>query len=101
MNATRFVTSIGASLCAVLLSGVALAATWTEAGSAGRLPATAQNTTGAGALDEIVGNLLALTEVDMYLIRIGAPAIFSASTEDSPLNVPDPQLFLFNAAGLG
>jgi hypothetical protein len=91
-----------AAVLALLLTAEAEAAViWTEAGSAGRLPATAQVTTGAGVLDEIVGELRELSEVDMYAIVISDPLAFSAATVDGPLNVLDPQLFLFDDAGVG
>jgi len=74
--------------------------TWAEAGSAGNLPATANVTIGAGPLQAITGNLSTLTQVDMYLIQITNFLQFSATTQAGPNFVDDPQLFLFNAAGL-
>src|SRR5437016_4480378 len=50
------------------------AQTWNEAGDAGDLPATAQVTTGAGALTSIHGNLASPSDVDMYCIHVPDPA---------------------------
>lgn len=75
---------------------------WNEVGSAGSLPASAQVTTGLGDLTRITGNLVALSEVDMFQIRIEDPLAFSAVTVAAlGLHVPDPQLFLFDGAGRG
>jgi hypothetical protein len=74
---------------------------WFEIGSAGRLPATAQTAIGTGPLDVILGNLESLTEADMFLIWIVDPLVFSAITVDTGFNVNDPQIFLFDNAGLG
>jgi len=73
--------------------------TWTEAGSAGNLPGTANITTGAGPLQMILGNLLDVTEVDMFQIMISDFLNFSARTLGGVLDVNDPQLFLFDALG--
>lgn len=72
---------------------------WNELGSAGNLPGTANITSGAGSLDLISGNLMSVTEVDMYQIMISDFASFSAMTEDCIFCVDDPQLFLFDSAG--
>lgn len=82
----------------VLLAGVAGAATWTEIGDAGDLPATAQVTVGSGSLDSISGTKTP-NEADMFRIRILDPAAFSASTVGT--TGFDTQLFLFDASGLG
>ena len=92
---------MGLAVCATIACTSAVAGTWTEMGSAGRLPSTAQLITGSGPLTEIFGDLTELTEVDMYLIRISDPLGFSTYTLDSIFSVPDPQLFLFNYAGYG
>jgi hypothetical protein len=84
------------------------AAIWIEVGDAGRELAATQATYGVGSLNTIFGNLAApdpfesALDVDLYLIRITNPLNFSASTVNSPgLYVSDPQLFLFDSAGLG
>ena len=68
---------------------------------AGRFPATAQTVEGAGPVDVILGNLTSLTSVDTYRFKIVDPLNFSAMTTDTPFNVSDPQLFLFNKFGWG
>src|SRR5262245_47372329 len=73
--------------------------TWIES-SAGNLPSTANITIGPGPLRTILGNLSTLTEVDMYQIQLTDFLNFSATTQDGPNLVDDPQLFLFNTAGL-
>jgi hypothetical protein len=87
--------------CVLLVARPSLATpfTWTEVGSAGDLPATANVTAGGGPLQAILGNLLDILEVDMYLIKVANPVLFSAATEDGVFNVSDPQLFLFNDTG--
>ena len=72
---------------------------WTELGSAGNLPATANITTGTGSLLQILGNLTVVTQVDLFQIRISDFMNFSATTEDDGFVVDDPQLFLFNSSG--
>jgi hypothetical protein len=85
-----------------VISQCCFGAIWVETGSAGDLPATAQPTVGAGSLDSILGNLIAIDEVDMFSIRITSPLAFSARTiEQIGFNIPDPQLFLFSFAGRG
>jgi hypothetical protein len=98
----RALVKLFAIAAGVALAGPAWALTWTEMGSAGRLPATAQIVNVAGPLTQIDGNLDEATQVDMYRIHISDPINFSAATVNSPgIFVPDPQLFLFDAAGLG
>lgn len=58
-----------------------------------------QATFGPGALNYITGALSSANEVDMYLINITDPGVFSASTIG--LAAFDTQLFLFNANGRG
>lgn len=91
-----------------LMASSCLADLWVEVGEAGRDLATANVTDVAGTLDAILGNLAAADpndsafDVDLYRIYILDPVAFSASTVNSPgVNVSDPQLFLFNAGGLG
>jgi hypothetical protein len=95
---------LGASLLAA--GPVAGDTIWVEGlADAGDLPGTAQVTDGTGALTAILGNLdLPETiedglDIDLFKILILDPAGFSASTIGSAVN--DPQLFLFDAAGLG
>src|SRR5438067_8737876 len=89
-------------LCCVLFASPAFAGpfTWVEHGSAGNLPGTANITLGGFSLQEIIGNLMSPTEVDMYQIRITDFLNFSATTLEGVDLVNDPQLFLFNSAGL-
>jgi hypothetical protein len=94
----QFAVTLTVVLCTCGLSG---AATWTESGSAGSLPATAQDTVGLGVLSAIFGNLSTEVEVDMFRIRITDPLIFSAATLDGVGLVSDPKLFLFSGSGLG
>jgi hypothetical protein len=79
---------------------------WVETGSAGDVPATAQDTLGNGPLTEILGNLdynvdSSIYEVDLYRIRITDASSFSAATTAGDSNVSDPVLWLFDAAGHG
>lgn len=87
---------------AVLAVGTttASAATWSEGLDAGDLPATAQSPSGTGALTTISGVLPSTddNDVDMYRICITDPGAFSAKTAGT---ITDPQLFLFDSAGLG
>jgi hypothetical protein len=68
---------------------------WIEIADAGDLPGTAQVVTGSGPLDTISG-VMNNPDVDMYQIYISNPAAFSAYASAS-----DPQLFLFDQAGMG
>lgn len=89
----------------VLIQGVASASVWIESTSAGRTLAGAQNTTGTGSLDWILGSLDDNSpdtgkSVDLFRIRIVNPLIFSAATTAAPgFYVDDPQLFLFDSLG--
>jgi hypothetical protein len=64
------------------------------------LPGSAQNLTGTG-VTQIVGNLDFPLGVDMFRISITNFANFSAVTMGVAFGVPDTELFLFNASGLG
>jgi hypothetical protein len=76
-------------------------ATLVAASGAGPLPASAQDLTGIG-VTEIVGTLSDPLAVDMFAINILYPTGFSAYTVGSnPFSIPDPELFLFDASGLG
>lgn len=71
------------------------------ASGAGPLPASAQDLTGIG-VTEIVGTLSDPLAVDMFALHIWSPTGFSAYTvASSPFSIPDPELFLFDAAGNG
>jgi hypothetical protein len=71
-------------------------------GDAGDLPATAQVTAGIGALTSISGTIGSATDADLYQIFITGGGTFSATTASTPgTTLGDPQLFLFNAAGIG
>jgi hypothetical protein len=78
---------------------VALAVTWTEVGDAGDLPSSAQVVTGEGPVTSISGTLSDANDEDMYALCLVGGKTFSARTHGSA--VIDPQLFLFDAAGLG
>lgn len=75
---------------------------------AGELVATAQDTTGTGAvLESISGTLINLgteadpvDDVDLYKILITNPAAFSVTVTASLSDDNDAQLFLFDAAGI-
>jgi hypothetical protein len=100
----RILVAVLGALLGVTAS--AAAAPLLEVGDAGDLPGTALLTD--VGLDAILGNLSApdpndaIFDIDMYGLQIMDPFGFSASTVGSPgLNVEDPQLFLFTAAGVG
>jgi hypothetical protein len=78
------------------LVGQARAVAWIEAGDAGRLPATAQWTLGAGPLTSISG-VLSDGDVDLFAIQVTDPAAFSATV--SSLDLFDTVLFIFDSAG--
>ena len=85
---------------AILLGAPAGAAPWAEVGDAGDLPATAQIPNGLGSLDSITGVIFTSLDKDMYVIQITDPALFSATVLPAG-TLLDPQLFLFDAAGVG
>lgn len=72
----------------------AMAGHWTEIGDAGELPGTAQVVWGSGPLNTITGAYNG--DADMYQIYISDPPAFSAYA-----TAEDPQLFLFDADGMG
>jgi len=88
-----------------------LAYTVIEAGDAGELITTSQNTTGgSGALTTITGSLSSAGgagDADLYKIYISDPANFTATTVTGPkppgntFVPPDTMLFLFDASGKG
>jgi hypothetical protein len=91
------------SLVALLVlscAAPALADTVTASG-AGALPSTAQDLTGVN-VTQILGNLDFPFGVDMFKINITDFADFSAMTiGPGAFGVPDTELFLFDASGLG
>ena len=89
------------TLLPFLITVPALAQSWFETGDAGSLPSIAQAVGTPGPIDVILGNLDSLTDVDMYLFMIVDPLNFSARTIETGFSITDPQLFLFNASGLG
>ncbi len=90
------------AICAMLfvLAGgvnIARATLWTEVGDAGELPGTAQVVWGSGPLLTITGTYgSGAAGADMYEILIVNPAGFSAFAD-----AQDPQLYLFDASGMG
>lgn len=72
---------------------------WVEVGDAGRLPTSAQVTTGAGDLISIIGNLDDDLDVDVFKISVAGGGVFSATTVG--LSSVDTRLFLFDSAGIG
>jgi hypothetical protein len=72
------------------------------ASGAGSLPATAQDLSADASLSGILGTLAFPDGVDMFKINVLYPLEFAAYTVNAgALGVPDPELFLFNANGLG
>jgi hypothetical protein len=72
------------------------------ASGAGSLPGTAQDLSSDTSLTEIDGTLAFPDGVDMFKIDILNPLNFSAFTVSvGAFGVPDPELFLFDASGLG
>ena len=82
----------------VAIAGSNALGAWTEIGDAGDLPGTAQAVIGGGPLDSISGALGESDFGDMYKIKIYDPLGFSAATVGTGF---DPQLFLFDASGMG
>jgi hypothetical protein len=88
--------SLGLTL---ILPGVADTIVATGAGS---LPGTAEDLSSDASLTEIDGTLAFPDGVDMFKIDILNPLNFSAFTVSvGAFGVPDPELFLFDANGLG
>jgi hypothetical protein len=90
------------SLVAVLIFSCAAAAQAdiVTASGAGPLPGSAQDLTGLN-VTQIVGDLDFPDGVDMFKIDITDFADFSALTTGVAFGVPDTELFLFDAGGLG
>jgi hypothetical protein len=76
-----------------------------ETTDAGHTLGTAQITDGLGLLTSITGSITdSFDRADLYMIRIVDFANFSATTTGYPTGagfLPDTQLFLFDAAGMG
>jgi len=90
------------SLVAVLILSCAPAA-WANtviASGAGSLPSSAQDLTGIN-VTQILGNLDFPLGVDMFKIDITDATDFSAITTAVSFGVPDTELFLFDAGGIG
>jgi hypothetical protein len=106
---TKLLCLLASGAASIAMSSGAAGSIWVEGpDDAGRLPAAAQDTVGAGSLDEIHGSLDLpgflddAIDVDLFRIFVADAAAFSASTREIPgITVSDPQLFLFDSAGLG
>ena len=79
---------------------------WTEIGDAGNAPRpsgqpdAAQDTTGSGVLNSILGVIDSRFEdIDAFRIRIDDPDGFSAGLKSGPLDIADGFLFLFDENG--
>lgn len=91
--------AIAVALCSVF-AAPSHAVTITELGDAGQTKATAQSTLAvSGALTDIVGSLSSATDADLYVIHIGSPGSFSATTVNATGGFLDTQLFLLTLAG--
>ena len=104
----KFVIPMAVATACLPLAGNLHAATYTETGDAGDLPATAQVISGAPAtsLTSLSGALTltnGTSDSDMFAIYINSPSTFSASlTAFVPgANNFDSQLMIFNSAGKG
>lgn len=71
------------------------------ASGAGPLPGSAEDLSANTSLTEITGTLDFPDGVSMFKIDILYPTDFSAYTVPVSFGVPDPELFLFDASGLG
>jgi hypothetical protein len=91
-------SSLVAAVCA-LSSASSHALTVTELGDAGQSLASAQVTSGVGALSHVVGSIGATNDVDLFLITITDPHFFSATTVNPASGDRDTQIFLLTAAG--
>ncbi|HEX7879858.1 MAG TPA: hypothetical protein VF720_10635, partial [Candidatus Eisenbacteria bacterium] len=84
----------------ILTPALATAASWSEQGDAGDLPATAQITAGAGGLTQITGSLPSDADIDMYCFRVTDRASFFAFRICAGIAEPDLWLFDQNGAGI-
>src|SRR5438477_4354543 len=89
-----------AALLLVLLTATAArAATWTEIGDAGNLPASAQVTSGSGTLTSIQGTFLGNTDEDVYCIHVTDTNNFRAWLNCAAF--ADDDIWLFDVNGVG
>jgi hypothetical protein len=93
-------------VCYGLSASVAHAVIINEIGDAGETLATAQDTTGTGAvLDSIsgaledLGDVLGPDDIDLYKISIFNPGDFSVMVDAALTDPNDPDLWLFNTLG--
>lgn len=101
-KAMRKIATQGLTALALLaLTTAARADVFFEMGDAGQLPGTAQPVIVTGPLDAISGNISNNNDVDMFMIFIPNPALFSATTAGGTGTLVDTQLFLFRADGTG
>jgi hypothetical protein len=97
----RKLSGLGALFCIIVLTSmVAAADTITEVGDAGQTLGTALVTKSPFDLSGIAGNL-GTTEADIYVLRLSAGELFTASTVSNTSNFFDTELFLFDGNGLG
>ncbi len=78
---------------------------WTEQGDAGAFLSTANETTGQGDLEAIIGMLVDDDWIDMFAIQIDDMSLFQASTdnflEPDGTRLFDTWLYLFDSTGKG
>ncbi len=92
--------SVRIALFTLACAGLGQAAAIVETGDAGNLPGTAQVVSGLTGADTLSGNISFTSGVDMYAIFLTGGA-FGATTVGQPGTLGDPQLFLFDSAGIG
>jgi len=85
-------------LAVALFSPTARAGPYTESGDSGQLPATAQVL--PGGTTSIDGTITPDSDADLFRFTWGGGS-FSATTLGMSGTLGDPQLFLFDAAGMG
>lgn len=83
-----------------ILTGQALAVTYTEPGDAGQTPAMVQSTglSNGVSLTAISGNLSSMNDADLYQFQITSATAFSVSTVGG--STLDTALFLFTSTGV-
>ncbi len=107
-------TLLTAAMLTVTFGSAASAQTWIKTGNPGNLPSTAQITAGIGPLTTITGTLTSTitgtertvaepSNPDLFKIYINDSSanLFSATTVGLPTTLYNPQLFLFDANGVG